>query len=249
MTLSITEQLKQLRLMGILETFEARLCQARENALGHQEWLSLILQDEIERRNVSALSKRLKKAKFEQVKTFEDYDMKLYGTSIQSLIRDLMGGHYLKNPYHVIIEGPTGSGKTHLAQALGHQACRQGKTVRFIRSSVLFRDMYGSRADHTWEKTLKGFTTPDLLIIDDFGLMPLTVTQAEDIYELVAERHLKGSFIFTSNRKIESWVSLFPDPAMGNAVVDRLCHNYGLILESESYRRTFRPSESTEPLT
>jgi DNA replication protein DnaC len=249
MSPSLEEQLKRLRLSGILETFEVRLTQAREDTLSHREWLSLLLQDEIERREASSLKQRFKKAKFEQEKTFEAFDLKRYAGPVHSRIRDLMTGRFLMEKQHLIIEGPTGSGKTHLAQALGHQACRLGKSVRFIRASVLLRDMNASRADHSWERTLKRFVTPDLLIIDDFGLTPLTFTQAEDIYELVAERHLKASFIFTSNRKIETWVQLFPDPAMGNAVVDRLCHHHVLVVESESYRRLSRPSQPSEAKT
>ena len=246
--ISLEEQLKRLRLSGILDTFENRLSQAREMGLSHREWLTLILQDEIQRRDGLSLSKRFKKANFEQQKTFEDYDNSRYPLATQHLIRDLRNGQYLKESRHVLIEGPTGSGKTHLAQALGHQGCRQGNHVKFIRSAVLFREMKASRADNTWEKALRKFTTPDLLIIDDFGLSALNHTQAEDIYEIVAERHLNASLIFTSNRKIEAWVDLFPDPAMGNAVVDRLVNqSYVIILEGESYRRKLRLDPSTQP--
>lgn len=105
----------------------------------------------------------------------------------------------------------------------------------------MFREMKASRADNTWEKSLRKLTIPDLLIIDDFGLSTLTHTQAEDIYEIVAERHLKASFIFTSNRKVEAWVNLFPDAAMGNAGVDRSVNqSYVIILEGDSYRRKIR---------
>ena len=148
-SLALNDQLKRLRLSGVLETFDVRLAQARENALGHEEWLSLILQDEILRRDHQALSERLKKAKFEQEKTFETFDLQRYPLKVQSLIRDLMTGHYLQQQGHVLIVGPTGTGKSHLAQALGHQACRQGRRVRFIRASLFLREMHASRADHS----------------------------------------------------------------------------------------------------
>jgi hypothetical protein len=128
--------------------------------------------------------------------------------------------------------------KSHCAQALGHEACRQGKKVRFIRAASFFRELNASRADKTWDRALKRFAAQDLLIMDDFGLTTLNFSQAEDIYELISERHLKSSFIFTSNRKIESWVDLFPDPAMGNAALDRIVsQGHAIILEGESYRR------------
>lgn len=234
----LIEQLKRLRFPGIMETFEVRLSQARENALSHVEWLSLLLQDEIQRRDAQALIERLKKAKFEQEKTFEDFEFSRYPLTTQHLIRDLMAGHYLQEKRHILIVGPTGTGKTHVGQALGHQACRQGKRVHFIRGASLLREMNASRADHTWERALKRFVAPELLIIDDFGLSALSFSQAEDIYELIAERHLKSSFIFTSNRKIEALVEIFPDPAMGNAALDRIVsQSYHVILEGESYRR------------
>lgn len=143
-SLSLNEQLTKLLLPGIMETFEARLTSARENGLSHSEWLSLLLQDEIQRREALALEKRFRRASFEQIKTFEEYEISRYPLSMQHLIRDLMGGLYLHDKQHVLAVGPTGTGKTHLAQALGHQACRQGKSVRFIRASVLLREMHAS---------------------------------------------------------------------------------------------------------
>jgi DNA replication protein DnaC len=253
----LTECLKRLRLSGILESYETRLKQARENALSHNEWLELLLQDEIQRRDNAALIERIKKAKFEQEKTLESFEVARYPLKVQHLIRDLAVGHYLQERQGLLIVGPTGTGKSHLAQALGHQACRQGKRVRFIRAAQLFREMHASRADHSWERTLKRFTTPELLIIDDFGLTALTFSQAEDLYEIIAQRHLQASLIFTSNRKLEAWVELFPDAAMGNAALDRLVsQSHVIVLEGESYRRqiaakTIQPQkeENTMPQT
>ena len=235
---AITECFKRLRLSGILESYEVRLSQARENALSHNEWLELLLQDEIKRRDNTALFERIRKAKFEQEQTLESFKMARYPLKVQHLVRDLSVGHYLQDKTNVLIVGPTGTGKSHLAQALGHQACRQGKRVKFIRAAQLFRDMHASRADHSWERILKRFIVPELLIIDDFGLTALTFTQAEDLYEIIAQRHLRSSLIFTSNRKLEAWVELFPDAAMGNAAVDRLVNqSHVIVMEGESFRR------------
>jgi DNA replication protein DnaC len=242
--LALAGQLKKLRLVGILDGYEVRLAEARENALGHDEWLSLILQDEIQRRENQALITRLKQASFEKEKTFETFNLLGYLGTVQQRIRDLMVGHYLKEQKHILIAGPTGTGKTHLAQALAHQACRQGKKVKFIRAAVLWREMHASRADKTWEKVLKKFVSPDLLVIDDFGLSTLSFEQAEDLYELIVERNQKGSFIFTSNRKIEKWLELFPDAAIGNAALDRVVsQSHVLILEGESYRCKLQKEE------
>lgn len=240
--LALEEQLKRLKLSGILETFQSRLEQARSHAMTHEEWLNLLLQDEIQRREAQALARRLTKAHFEQPKTLEGYDLTRYPVKVQQTIRTLMVGHYLEEQQHIFIMGPTGTGKTHLAQALGHQACRQGKKVRFIRANLFFRELLASRADHTWEKHFKRLLSPHLLILDDFGLKAFTSTQAEDIYELIAERHLKTSFIITSNRTVEGWLELFPDPVMGNAALDRLSHHaHHLVLDGVSYRKKSRP--------
>ena len=124
--LPLTEQLKKLRLSGILDTFEVRLTQARETALSHTEWLCLLFQDEIQRRDAQSAQTRFKRAQFEQEKTFEGYEVGRYPQATQQLIRDLMTGHYLHEHHHILIVGPTGTGKSHLAQALGHQACLKG---------------------------------------------------------------------------------------------------------------------------
>lgn len=240
---TLTEQLKKLRLTGIVETLNIRVDQANQDGLSHQEWLSLLLQDEIQRRDNQMLQRRLSAAKFDQLQTFEGLELNNYPINIQHKIRDLMCGNYLAQKQNIIIMGPTGTGKTHLAQALGHQACRQGKKVRFIRAASLWRELYASRADNRWEQVFKKLSIPELLIIDDFGLKGMNALQAEEIYELIAERHLKGSFIFTSNRKIEGWVELFPEAIMGNAALDRLANNaHQLVLECESYRKKSRPT-------
>ena len=239
----IAIQLKRLKLFGLLETIEPRLQQAQDSQLAYRELISLLLQDEVQYRDCKALAKRLDAAKFEEEKTLEGLKLELYSAKTQRLIRDLVCGNYLRAHQHILIMGQTGTGKTHLAQALGHHACRQGKRVLFIRASILFRKLNASRATQTWDKVFKTLLNPDLIIIDDFGLKAMTLAQAEDIYELIAERHHKGSFIITSNRTVEAWIELFPDPVMANAALDRLSHQaHHIIFENiESYRRKTRP--------
>jgi DNA replication protein DnaC len=233
---------KTLKLNGMLGSIEQRLKQAREDALSHPECLGLILQDEVQHRSGKSTAKRLQRAKFEEEKLFEQIDMKRYPSTAQQTMRELIAGQYLNNKQNVLIMGPTGTGKTHFAQALGHQACRQGQSVRFIRTSVFYRELQSSRADETWEKTFKQYTKPELLVLDDFGLKVMTIQQAEELYELIADRNQKGSIIITSNRNVDSWLKLFPDPVMGNAALDRLANNsYQLVLEGDSFRKNLRP--------
>jgi DNA replication protein DnaC len=236
-------QLKKICMSGVLETLETRLAQARENNLSHAELLELIFQDEVQRRDVVSFAKRINRAKFEEKKTLEELKFDRYPIKTQRVIRDLTTGSYLKENQHILIVGPTGTGKTHLAQAFGHQACRQGYSVHFIHANMLLRTFHASRADNSWEKLFRKLLGFDLLIIDDFGLKNLTHTQAEDVYELIAERYLKKSIIVTSNRKVEGWVELFPDPVMANAALDRLSNlSHHIVLEGQSYRRERRPT-------
>ena len=137
----LQELLTRLKLKGLLETFEQRLLQARDSGLSHQEFITLLLQDEVQRRDANILIKRLTRAKFEEAKTLEGLQLEHYPVKQQQIIRELSCGSYVKENRHIVIMGPTGTGKTHLAQALGHHACRQGINVRFIRAQALYRHL------------------------------------------------------------------------------------------------------------
>lgn len=148
----------------------------------------------------------------------------------------------LSNKKNVIIMGPMGTGKRHVAQALGFQACRQGKSVKFISANKFYRMLHAAQADDSWGKVFKQFISKDIIIMDDFGLKALSHSQADNIYELIAERQHKGGMIFTSNRNVDAWVKLFPDPVLANAALDRLANtSYQIVLEGESYRKKLRP--------
>jgi DNA replication protein DnaC len=240
------EQLRILRLSGFLESFDLRLHQAQKDSLGYTEFFQLLVQDEIERREAKKLSLRLSRASFEEEKSLEGFDFSFNPKLNAKLIRDLGNCIFVERREHILMYGSAGVGKTHLAQAVGHYACRMGYDVLFTKALKLFRFLMAGRADHSWEKRMKKYLAPDLLIIDDFGLSPLNSIQAEDFYEIVTERHLKSSIIITSNRPPQDWVPLFPDPVMANSALDRLAHHaHHLIMEGESYRRKLRPKIST----
>lgn len=242
----LQNQLKTLRLGGVLETLDLRVQQARKDSLGYLEFFQLLLQDEVERRESKKLHLRLSKAAFEEEKTLEGFDFSSNPKLNARLIRDLGNCAFIEKREHVLLYGSAGVGKTHLAQALGHQACRLGYDVLFTKAVKLFRFLLAGRADHSWEKRIKKYLAPDLLIIDDFGLSSLTATQAEDFYEIVTERHLKSSIVLTSNRPPQDWVPLFPDPVMANSALDRLAHHaHHIIMEGDSYRRKLSPKSST----
>lgn len=238
----LKEQLKTLKLSGILQTLETRLSQAQKGDLGFLEFLNLLLQDEVERRAATGLENRIKSACFEQDKTLEGFDFGAVPKISKALIHDLAASTYVERRESILLCGPTGVGKTHLAQALGHYACRQGYRVYFVKINKMFRALYAARADQTWDKVIRKYLRPDLLILDDFGLQSFTKTQAEDLYEIVTERCLRSSTIVTSNRPIQDWLGLFPDPVMAQAVVDRMRHQaHIIVIEGDSYRASLKP--------
>jgi DNA replication protein DnaC len=235
--------LRKLKLGGFGETLDLRVSQAQKEELSHLAFLGLVVQDEIERREAKKLLVRIQKASFEEEKTLEGFDFTFNPKIKRGSVTDLATCLFIEKKEHVLIYGPAGVGKTLLAQAIGHEACRKGYGVLFVKAVKMLRHLYASRADQTWERQIKKYLYPDLLIIDDFGLTGLTPIQAEDIYELITERHLKSSIIITSNRPPQDWLALFPDPVMANSALDRLSHHghHIMIDGGESYRKKLSP--------
>ena len=223
---------------------------ARKAKLPELELLELVSQDEISRRDHKNLSLRLEQAGFEDEQTLEGFDWDAPVTFDRDRVKDLFSLGFLERQEDVIFLGPVGVGKTFLASALGHAACRAGHRVLFLRADRLFHALHQSRADHSTEKIFRQFLAPDLLIIDDFGLRRLSAEQSSDLYEILLERHRRTSTIVTSNRGIDEWIPLFDDPILAQSAIDRLAHNaYQLVLEGESYRKRLRPGERTQATT
>jgi len=236
---SLTQNLK---LTGISDSLESRLRQARDSSMSYEELLSMLFQDEIDIREHNSLQKRILHAKFESSKTFEAFDLKRYSIKIRHAINDLMTGKFIREKNHVIIMGPVGTGKTHLSQILGMLACQKNQRVKFIKGNELLNEFYRARADDSYDLLLKRYTKCHMIIIDDFGLKPLSAEQSSDLYDLIASTHTNASLIITTNREIEKWTELFFDPVMANAALDRIVNNaYRIILEGESYRKNFIP--------
>lgn len=235
--------LRTLKLSGMLDTLEARLAQARAGELGHLEFLQVLCEDEITRRDAAAVIRRIRQARFEQTTTIEDFDF-AYNPKIPAAhIRDLATLRFIEANQAVILHGPVGVGKTHLAQALGHHACRRGYTTTFTKTSRLLADLAGGHADRTWGARLKRWARPDVLILDDFAMRDFTAAQADDLYELITERQTRGSLILTSNRSAVDWYPLFPNAVVAESVLDRLINTaHHLHLDGRSYRPNKRPS-------
>jgi DNA replication protein DnaC len=218
---------------------------AKKTKLCELDFLELILQDEIDRRDHKNLAVRLDRAGFEEEQTFEGFDWDAPVTFDRDRIRDLFNLGFIERQEDVVFLGPVGVGKTFLACALGHAACRAGHEVLFLRADHLLQSLHQSRADHSTEKVFRKLLAPDVLIIDDFGLRRLDPQQSSDLYEVILERHRRASTIVTSNRTIDEWIPLFDDPILAQSAIDRLAHNaYQVVIEGDSYRKRQRPGET-----
>lgn len=237
-TNELKQTLKQLRLSGLLATFTDRVAYAKGTKLSYPEFLELVLNDEIQRRQDSSLSRRLKNAAVDIDQTFERFDWDAAITVDRDKLKDLLSLEFIGHHENILICGPVGVGKTFIANAVAHSACRRGHTVLMLRAATMFKKLLQSRADNSYEREVVKLISPDLLIIDDFGLQRLSGEQAGDFYEIVIERYGRASTLITSNRDVHEWMSLFDDQIMANSALDRIAHNaHQLVIEGESYRR------------
>ena len=239
---------KRLKLGQVLPTLPERLTLARAQQLDYAAFLTLILADEVQRRDSQALERRLIAAGFEERVDFAAFDWSTPIQLDQRRLSELFSLNFLAKKEHVLLIGPVGVGKTFLAQALGSAATRSGRQVLFRRTDVLLRELGQSRADHTFEAVFRRYLAPDLLVLDDFGIHRLTQQQSEDLYALIIERHRHSSFIVTSNRDVSEWVALFSDPILANSALDRLANGaHQLVIEGPSYRAKLAPRSPRGP--
>jgi len=229
--------LKKLRMSGVLQSLELRVRQAVEDNLPHPEFLFRLLSDEVERRDGKQLEQRVRRAGFEHARTLEDFDFHFNPQVPKARVIDLATCGFVDRKENVLLIGPTGVGKSHLAQALGHRACRAGHAVVFVAAHDLFKQLRAGRADASYDRRLLRFTAVDLLIIDDLGLRALSGDEPVDLYEIIRARHERAATIVTSNRSEEELAQLFGDPLLASAAMDRLLHRaHVLTIEGDSYR-------------
>ena len=234
----LVRTLKQLKLGQMSQTLPERLVLARQQKMSHAAFLQLVLADEITRRDSRSAMLRARTAGLDPAMRLDTWDEPDDLTYDRELLADLATLRFTEAGHGVLILGPVGVGKTHLASALGHIAIRRRLTVHAARADKLFTRLRASRLDNSLEAELRKLARVDLLILDDFALKPLDATQTNDFYELVVERHRRASTIVTSNREPSEWLTLMSDALLAQSAVDRLTSGaHTLIIEGPSYRQ------------
>ncbi len=237
-------KLKQLRLSGMLGTLEVRADQAAREHLAPGEFLALLLDDEIERRDQGRLRLRLQEAGWEEGKTLARFDFSALPGLNRTLVAELKTCAFVERHDNVLICGPAGVGKSHLMAGLAFEAIKRGHRVIMRPVHQILNDLQAARADGGYSRKLTKICTVDFLILDDFGLRPLAPSAVDDLYEIVTRRYETRSLGITSNRSLEEWPEVFGDGLLASAALDRLTHHARmLVMTGPSYRQRDRHKE------
>lgn len=233
------DNLSRMKLFGMARAFEEQLNQPAVQTLSFEERFGLLVDREWTYREDRHLKRRLKAAKLREPACLEEIDYRPKRGLHQAVLQSLASGHWLSHQQNVIIIGPTGSGKTYLACALAHQACRLGFSTRYTRLSKLLHELQMAKADGSYTRLLARLAKLPLLILDDWGLNPLSAPERHDLLEVLEDRYDRSSTLVTSQFPISSWHETIGEPTLADAILDRLVHQaHKIILKGESMRKT-----------
>lgn len=236
-TATLCSNLKSLNLSNMARMLESSVRQARESGMDYQDFLLELTEHELNIRNQNRLKRRIKEARFPLLKTFEDYDFEAAPELDRRCIRGLCSGEYIRDHKNVILLGRSGTGKTHLATALGVEACKQGIRTRFVTACGLANELIESRHERQLQKSLQRYFRYGLLIVDELGYVPFSKEGSELLFQVLAERHERGSVIITSNLGFGDWNQVFGDANLTAALLDRITHRATIInCTWDSYR-------------
>ena len=240
-------RLRHLKLSGMRDSIAARAEEARAKGLDPLEFLLLLIDDELARRDGDAVHRRIRAARFEDVCDLRDFDFSYNPEIPKARIWELASGRFIEEHAAVLVCGPTGTGKTFVAQGLGLEACRQQRSVLFTKTSALLTDLAGGRADGSYQVRLRRYLHPSLLLLDDFAMRAYTEPQAEDLYEVVSRRYRRSALVVTMNRAPTDLYGLFPNAVVAEGLLDRLLNSaYTVTMTGRSYRARQRPGGGTD---
>ena len=232
------DQLGQLGLTGMAQAFAELEASGEATDLSHTDWLGLLLDRELTHRRDKRLAARLRYARLRQQASVEDVDYRASRGLDRALFQKLAKGDWIELHDNLILCGPTGVGKSWLACALAHKACRDNRSVLYQRVPKLFAELALARGDGRYARILRSLTGVQLLILDDWGLEPLDAGARRDLYEILEERYGRRSTILTSQIPVDKWHAFIGDPTYADAILNRLVHNaHRIDLAGESLRR------------
>jgi DNA replication protein DnaC len=237
-------KLRLLKLSGMLQTLDLRAAQATELQLSPVEFLALLLDDELERRSQQHLVYSLALSGCDSLKTLAQFDFLSAPGVNRTLIQDLASCSFIPRHENILLCGPTGVGKSHLANAIAIEALKRDFRVVSRPTHRLLNDLHAARASGTHPRLLARILSCDLLVLDDFGLQTLSPQAVQDLYEIITERYEHGSMIITSNRAFDEWAEVFNNDLLASAALDRLTHHtHTLTIRGDSFRQRNRMKE------
>ena len=235
--LLLKENLKGLNLSHMYANLGSLVRQARENGTGYEEFLLALTEVELQVRAENRLKRKLREAKFPLLKTLEQFDHDSAPALDKRLLRELEAGDYLRSHRNIILMGKSGTGKTHLATGLGVAACRQGISTRFVSGCGLSNELLEAQSERRLSRLVQKYARYGLVVLDELGYVPFSKECAELLFQVLAERHERGSVIITTNLGFADWTQVFGDATLTAALLDRLTHKACIIHCSwESYR-------------